>query len=381
MLELPPLSLYIHIPWCVKKCPYCDFNSHEASQSLPEAEYVNALISDFENDWSRIEPRQIHSIFIGGGTPSLFSANSFAVLLKNIRTISGYAEDIEITLEANPGTAEAEKFRAFREIGINRLSIGIQSFEDQQLKNLGRIHSSDESKQSIEIALQSGFDDFNLDLMHGLPGQTTEAALADIKTALSYRPTHLSWYELTIEPNTVFYSKPPSLPDDSLTAELQSNGRAFLDQSNYKQYEVSAYAKENRKSQHNINYWSFGDYIGIGAGAHGKLSNQKSNAIFRTRKHKQPQHYLRSELSRVAEILEVIEADRPLEFLLNALRLRRGFRQAEFEQRTGVPFSTIAKKVESLSNSGMLALDKADSRVRATDKGYQLLNSVLVEFL
>jgi putative oxygen-independent coproporphyrinogen III oxidase len=381
MLELPPLSLYIHIPWCVKKCPYCDFNSHEASQSLPEAEYVNALISDFENDWSRIEPRQIHSIFIGGGTPSLFSANSFAVLLKNIRTISGYAEDIEITLEANPGTAEAEKFRAFREIGINRLSIGIQSFEDQQLKNLGRIHSSDESKQSIEIALQSGFDDFNLDLMHGLPGQTTEAALADIKTALSYRPTHLSWYELTIEPNTVFYSKPPSLPDDSLTAELQSNGRAFLDQSNYKQYEVSAYAKENRQSQHNINYWSFGDYIGIGAGAHGKLSDQKSNAIFRTRKHKQPQHYLRSELSRVAEILEVIEADRPLEFLLNALRLRRGFRQAEFEQRTGVPFSTIAKKVESLSNSGMLALDKADSRVRATDKGYQLLNSVLVEFL
>ena len=381
MLELPPLSLYIHIPWCVKKCPYCDFNSHEASQSLPEAEYVNALISDFENDWSRIEPRQIHSIFIGGGTPSLFSANSFAVLLKNIRTISGYAEDIEITLEANPGTAEAEKFRAFREIGINRLSIGIQSFEDQQLKNLGRIHSSDESKQSIEIALQSGFDDFNLDLMHSLPGQTAEAALADIKTALSYRPTHLSWYELTIEPNTVFYSKPPSLPDDSLTAELQSNGRAFLDQSNYKQYEVSAYAKENRKSQHNINYWSFGDYIGIGAGAHGKLSDQKSNAIFRTRKHKQPQHYLRSELSRVAEILEVIEADRPLEFLLNALRLRRGFRQAEFEQRTGVPFSTIAKKVESLSNSGMLALDKADSRVRATDKGYQLLNSVLVEFL
>jgi len=381
MLELPPLSLYIHIPWCVKKCPYCDFNSHEASQSLPEAEYVNALISDFENDWSRIEPRQIHSIFIGGGTPSLFSANSFAVLLKNIRTISGYAEDIEITLEANPGTAEAEKFRAFREIGINRLSIGIQSFEDQQLKNLGRIHSSDESKQSIEIALQSGFDDFNLDLMHGLPGQTTEAALADIKTALSYRPTHLSWYELTIEPNTVFYSKPPSLPDDSLTAELQSNGRAFLDQSNYKQYEVSAYAKENKKSQHNINYWSFGDYIGIGAGAHGKLSDQKSNAIFRTRKHKQPQHYLRSELSRVAEILEVIEADRPLEFLLNALRLRRGFRQAEFEQRTGVPFSTIAKKVESLSNSGMLALDKTDSRVRATDKGYQLLNSVLVEFL
>ena len=381
MLELPPLSLYIHIPWCVKKCPYCDFNSHEASQSLPEAEYVNALISDFENDWSRIEPRQIHSIFIGGGTPSLFSANSFAVLLKNIRTISGYAEDIEITLEANPGTAEAEKFRAFREIGINRLSIGIQSFEDQQLKNLGRIHSSDESKQSIEIALQSGFDDFNLDLMHGLPGQTAEAALADIKTALSYRPTHLSWYELTIEPNTVFYSKPPSLPDDSLTAELQSNGRAFLDQSNYKQYEVSAYAKENRKSQHNINYWSFGDYIGIGAGAHGKLSNQKRNAIFRTRKHKQPQHYLRSELSRVAEILEVIEADRPLEFLLNALRLRRGFRQAEFEKRTGVPFSTIAKKVEFLSNSGMLTLDKTDSRVRATNKGYQLLNSVLVEFL
>mgnify|MGYP006083743555 FL=1 len=381
MLELPPLSLYIHIPWCVKKCPYCDFNSHEASQSLPEAEYVNALISDFENDWSRIEPRQIHSIFIGGGTPSLFSANSFAVLLKNIRTISGCAEDIEITLEANPGTAEAEKFRAFREIGINRLSIGIQSFEDQQLKNLGRIHSSDESKQSIEIALQSGFDDFNLDLMHGLPGQTAEAALADIKTALSYRPTHLSWYELTIEPNTVFYSKPPSLPDDSLIAELQSNGRAFLDQSNYKQYEVSAYAKEGRQSQHNINYWSFGDYIGIGAGAHGKLSDQKSNAIFRTRKHKQPQHYLRSELSRVAEILEVIEADRPLEFLLNALRLRRGFRQAEFEKRTGVPFSTIAKKVEFLSNSGMLTLDKTDSRVRATNKGYQLLNSVLVEFL
>tara|TARA_B110000438_G_scaffold169225_1_gene161720 strand:- start:6485 stop:7630 length:1146 start_codon:yes stop_codon:yes gene_type:complete len=381
MLELPPLSLYIHIPWCVKKCPYCDFNSHEASQSLPEAEYVNALISDFENDWSRIEPRRIHSIFIGGGTPSLFSANSFAVLLKNIRTISGCAEDIEITLEANPGTAEAEKFRAFREIGINRLSIGIQSFEDQQLKNLGRIHSSDESKQSIEIALQSGFDDFNLDLMHGLPGQTAEAALADIKTALSYRPTHLSWYELTIEPNTVFYSKPPSLPDDSLIAELQSNGRAFLDQSNYKQYEVSAYAKEGRQSQHNINYWSFGDYIGIGAGAHGKLSDQKSNAIFRTRKHKQPQHYLRSELSRVAEILEVIEADRPLEFLLNALRLRRGFRQAEFEKRTGVPFSTIAKKVEFLSNSGMLTLDKTDSRVRATNKGYQLLNSVLVEFL
>jgi putative oxygen-independent coproporphyrinogen III oxidase len=381
MLELPPLSLYIHIPWCIKKCPYCDFNSHEASQSFPEEEYVDALISDFETDWSRIEPRQIHSIFIGGGTPSLFSANNLDVLLKNIRAISGYEEDIEITLEANPGTAEAKKFKAFREIGINRLSIGIQSFEDQQLNNLGRIHNGSEAKQAIEVALQSGFENINLDLMHGLPGQTIEEALADIKTALSYNPTHLSWYELTIEPNTMFYSKPPSLPNAALIEELQSNGRALLNRSNFKQYEVSAYAKENRQSQHNINYWSFGDYIGIGAGAHGKLSDQKTNAILRTRKHKQPQHYLRSELSRVAEILEVAEADRPLEFLLNALRLKSGFMQFEFEQRTGVPFSTIVKKVEYLGNSGMLALDKVDGSVRATDKGYQLLNNVLEEFL
>ena len=379
MLELPPLSLYIHIPWCIKKCPYCDFNSHEFSDALPETEYIAALCGDFDSDLRLIQNRPLQSIFIGGGTPSLFSASAFGNLLDHIRQRCEFSREIEITLEANPGTAEASKFRDYRNAGINRLSMGIQSFDDLQLQKLGRIHNSDEARSAITIARQGGFDNLNLDLMHGLPGQECGAAMADLETALAFEPAHISWYQLTIEPNTVFYSRPPSLPSEPVIDEIQDSGQQLLSSRGYQRYEVSAYSSPANQSIHNLNYWQFGDYIGIGAGAHGKCSFPEQQKVVRTRKLKQPGHYLQAGINREAEINEISREELPLEYLLNSLRTTSGFSVADFESRTGVPFSSIGKKVEYLVSSGLLK--NKGQQITTTDKGFGLLNSVLQEFL
>ncbi len=363
----------------MRKCPYCDFNSHETKSTLPEAEYLAALCADFESELAAIAGREIESIFIGGGTPSLFSATTYAELLAFVQRHTPLARTCEITLEANPGTAEAAKFRAYRDIGINRLSLGIQSFDDRQLRTLGRIHDAAQAKAAIAMASTSGFDNFNLDLMHGLPDQTPDDAANDLRQALEFQPAHLSWYQLTIEPNTVFHSRPPVLPPEPGLLAIQEQGQQLLAGHGYEQYEVSAYARAQQASRHNLNYWRFGDYIGIGAGAHGKLSDAASGTIVRTRKLKQPMHYLANSLDRTAERKAVAQEDLSLEFLLNALRLRQGFTTAQFESRTGLPFSTIGNRVEYLVSQSLLER-KADW-IRPTPRGYEMLNSLLEEFL
>ena len=283
MLKNPPLSLYIHIPWCVEKCPYCDFNSHALKEAIPEQDYVTALIEDLDADIEQFDlsSRQLHSIFIGGGTPSLFSAQAIESLLKQVLSRFSHKPDIEITLEANPGTVEAEKFIGFFNAGVSRLSIGVQSFASDKLIKLGRIHDSNQAKEAAMLATQCGVGSFNLDLMHGLPNQSIDNALDDLKTAISLNPTHISWYQLTIEPNTAFHSKPPKLPQDDVLWEIQDQGVKLLTEAGYIQYEISAYAKPGYQSQHNLNYWQFGDYLGIGCGAHGKITDSKQQKIVR----------------------------------------------------------------------------------------------------
>ena len=384
MLERPPLSLYIHVPWCVRKCPYCDFNSHESKTGLPEKEYVELLLDDFVREKARLnDDNQLVSIFIGGGTPSLFSGNSYSYLLSRIEEQIPFSRDIEITLEANPGTADTERFAAYHDAGINRLSIGIQSFDDRCLDRLGRIHNSDEALSAIEIAKQVGFENFNLDLMHGLPGQSSEQAVKDLQIGIESEPAHVSWYQLTIEPNTVFYHRPPTLPVENVLEEIQTNGHGLLEGKDFHQYEVSAYAMSNRESIHNLNYWSFGDYLGIGAGAHGKLTLPTENKIIRTRKVKQPNHYLSALNGRDAEIKEIPMQERSVEFLMNTLRLREGFNQSQFEKRTGLAFEEIAKRVESQIKKGLMQIVEVDDElsISATSNGYRFLNSVLGGFL
>ena len=379
MLELPPLSLYIHIPWCVKKCPYCDFNSHEAQSDIPESDYVDILCQDFDRDYAFCSGRHLQSIFIGGGTPSLFSAKSFEKILSHIQAKASLSSECEITLEANPGTAEADKFSDYFNAGINRLSLGIQSFDERQLKNLGRIHSSHESRKAIDFARNAGFENFNLDLMHGLPGQNVSDALNDLQTAIDFDPQHISWYQLTIEPNTVFYARPPTLPEEPVLDSLEDAGLALFENSGYQRYEISAFSKEDSHSRHNVNYWEFGDYLGIGAGAHGKITLTEANTIVRTQKHRQPNHYLNNSLQTDLKHNKIPADERAIEFLMNALRSRLGFSESLFQSRTGLPFSAIGKKVEYLIAGGLLK--KENGRIAASDKGYRLLNSLLQEFL
>ncbi len=397
MLAQPPLSLYVHIPWCVKKCPYCDFNSHEfgARSELPQTDYVAALCRDFDSDYALAcegssGGRAIHSVFIGGGTPSLFEARAFDDLLQYIAKTQTpgwlHSQELEITLEANPGTLEAGRFAEFRAAGINRLSIGVQSFADAQLKKLGRIHDSTQARRAIESARSAGFDNFNLDLMHGLPEQTLAAAMADIEAALSFEPPHLSWYQLTIEPNTVFFSKPPPLPKESLLTSVQDAGHALLAANGFEQYEVSAYARDSqRQSRHNLNYWQFGDYLGIGAGAHGKLTLADGGLPRRTRKQRQPENYLRAAPAFTAQSSPIPEEDIALEYLLNTLRTRKGFTRDQFEARTGQPYSTIEGRVASLIDRGLLsdsrAAGAAGTTVTTTERGFRFLNTVLEEFV
>jgi oxygen-independent coproporphyrinogen-3 oxidase len=376
--KLPPLALYVHIPWCIRKCPYCDFNSHAATPELPEQAYIAAVLADLDLDLVHVHDRQLESIFFGGGTPSLFSAQALQALLAGIEQRVRFSPTIEITLEANPGTFEQEKFAAYRALGINRLSIGIQSFQDSKLQALGRIHSASEAILAVKMARQAGFDNFNLDLMHGLPDQSPEEALADLQTAIDLAPTHLSWYQLTMEPNTVFWSKPPVLPEDDVLWDIQEAGQALLAQHGFIQYEVSAYARTNAVAQHNINYWSFGDFIGIGAGAHGKLSDPQGR-IQRTWKTRQPNDYLNPDKPFLAGSATLAAEDLPFEFLMNALRLNDGVELKLFSQRTGLSIATLQEGLSQARLRGLLSADPA--RLTASAQGQLFLNDLLQIFL
>lgn len=381
-LTLPPLSLYIHVPWCVRKCPYCDFNSHKAEETLPEQEYIESLLADLERDMAWVQGRDIQSIFIGGGTPSLLSVKAFEDLFIGLKKKLNFSHDIEITLEANPGTFEAEKFKGYRELGINRLSIGIQSFQDHQLKHLGRIHNGLEAKQAVKLAKDAGFSNFNLDLMHGLPDQSLQDALNDIQQAIDLGPTHISWYQLTIEPNTEFYKYPPQLPQDETLWSIQEAGQALLAQHGFNQYEISAYAQSDKQARHNINYWQFGDYLGIGAGAHGKITvihnDPEKSTIIRTSKTRLPKDYLNQDKIHSVNTEEIALEDRDLEFFMNALRLYQGTTFEIFEQRTGLSIEHCKSKMEHAIEAGLL---ENTNEIKTTSKGQLFLNELLEKFL
>jgi len=423
-LQLPPLSLYVHIPWCVRKCPYCDFNSHavaanavaagahgvaagagsheaagphSAGYGLPEVEYVAQLERDLASQLPWVQGRRLESIFFGGGTPSLFSPAAIGQILEAAERAIGFAPDIEITLEANPGTFEQEKFSGYRAAGVNRLSIGVQSFDPRQLENLGRIHSGDEAAAALGMARRAGFDNINLDLMHGLPEQTEEAALADLERAVSLGPEHISWYQLTIEPNTAFYSAPPVTPGSKLIASMQGCGREYLASRGYARYEVSAYSGAGQVSRHNLNYWSFGDYLGIGAGAHGKVTLPGEGRILRSRRTRAPRHYLSGVGTGAAAALSgasgelihrelapphcdyIEREDLPLEFLMNALRLVEGVSLETFGRYTGLPLAALQRQWPALE--AMELVQPLERRIAASPFGFDYLDEILQRFL
>ena len=390
LTALPPLSLYIHFPWCEKKCPYCDFNSHQikdvdsslgikVSQGFDEVRYIKALITDLETELPRIWGRQVHSIFIGGGTPSLLSANGMHELLSAIRARVNLEPDCEITMEANPGSVETEKFAGFAKAGINRVSLGIQSFQNEQLKALGRIHNGEEAKRAIAIAMQH-FKSVNLDLMFGLPNQTLEGAKADIETALSFKTPHLSFYNLTLEPNTYFASFPPKLPNEDEVDAIFEQNLALLEAAGYRRYEVSAYAQKDQECKHNLNYWRFGDYIGIGAGAHGKISFP--DKITRQVRERHPETYMQGMETKgnaLVEAREIPAKDLPFEFMLNTLRLTDGVDTVTFSERTGLPLNAVSKGLDEASKKGLLDLNP--SKLKATKQGLRYLNNLQELFL
>ena len=376
-MTLPPLGLYIHLPWCERKCPYCDFNSHEA-QDIPEDAYIDALLRDLSADLPLVQDRPVDTLFIGGGTPSLFSGAAVKRLLREIGQLLTLSPDLEATMEANPGSAEAEKFADFREAGINRLSLGIQSFQDAQLQALGRVHDSEQAHAAIGYAKAAGFDSINLDLMHGLPQQDCAAAMEDLRSAISYQPAHLSWYQLTIEANTVFHSCPPRLPAEDQLADIQDDGERLLAAEGYRQYEVSAYSQPDYQCRHNLNYWRFGDYLGIGAGAHGKISAD-DGSITRYAKRRQPPAYMSCAHGEFAATRHTIaREDLSGEFMLNALRLNAGFTTAEFEARTGLDASEMEPALAQLAEKGLLEQD--NNGIRTTAQGRRFLDSVVMEF-
>lgn len=383
LTALPPLSLYIHFPWCVKKCPYCDFNSHEARDAqgqagFPEKEYLDALRTDLEMALPLIWGRKIYTIFIGGGTPSLLSAAGLDRLLSDVRTLLPLDSDCEITMEANPGTFEAEKFKSYRASGVNRLSIGIQSFSGRHLQALGRIHDDGEARRAVDIAV-ANFDNFNLDLMYALPSQTLEEAQRDIETALSYQPPHLSLYHLTMEPNTLFAKYPPALPDDDASADMQDMIAELTAANGYQHYEVSAYAKAGRRARHNLNYWEFGDYLGIGAGAHSKLSFP--HRILRQARYKQPKAYMEQVAlgAPLQEEREIGREEMGFEFMLNTLRLCEGFEPRLFMERTGMALNAIERQLNAAEAKGLLYRDH--QIIRPTELGQRFLNDLQEMFL
>ena len=379
---LPPLALYIHFPWCERKCPYCDFNSHQikdGKSGFDEARYLKSLIADLETELPRIWGRQVHSIFIGGGTPSLLSGSGMQELLSAVRARINLEPDAEITMEANPGSVETEKFATFAKAGINRVSLGIQSFQDEQLKALGRIHNGKEARAAIAIALEH-FKSVNIDLMYGLPKQTLEQARDDIETALSFNTPHLSLYNLTLEPNTYFASFPPQLPNEETIDAIFEQNLALLSKAGYQRYEVSAYAKKGQECKHNLNYWRFGDYIGIGAGAHGKISFP--DKVTRQLREKHPEQYMQAMETQghaLVEARDVTAQDLPFEFMLNVLRLSEGVQTITFSERTGLPLSMISKELSEASNKGLL--DSNPTVLKASEQGFRYLNNLQEIFL
>lgn len=376
---MPPLSLYVHIPWCIKKCPYCDFNSHAAKADLPESLYIDALLKDLDFDLKRYAiTRPIHSIFIGGGTPSLFSPESIDRLIVGIRQRVAFEAYLEITLEANPGTFESSKFKEFNALGINRLSIGVQSFNEDLLKRLGRVHSGQEAIKAAEIAHDAGFTNFNLDLMFGLPGAVPGDSERDMTTAISLKPTHISFYQLTLEPNTLFHKFPPKLPDDEFIFTTQKNCQGLLADNGYQQYEISAYAQSGKQCQHNVNYWQFGDYLGIGAGAHGKISLALPNQIIRSFKPKSPEIYLKNPSENGGNQTISVE-ELPLEFIMNQLRLRNGFTLNHYQAMTGLDATTLQPALSNCQQQGLITLE--NDHYACTDKGWDFLDTVLGKFI
>jgi len=396
MLSVPPLSLYIHLPWCVAKCPYCDFNSHALDGELPEERYIDALLADLEVDLPRVWGRPVVSVFLGGGTPSLFSASAIERLLSGVRARLPLAPGAEVTMEANPGTVEHDRFEAYRAAGVNRISLGVQTFDDEQLRTLGRIHSGGEAERAIEAVKAAGFERFNLDLMWALPGQSVEHALADIERALAFGPRHLSHYQLTLEPNTVFAKHPPSLPDEDTVIAMQDACAERLARQGLHAYEISAWAETGQESIHNLNYWRFGDYLGIGAGAHGKLTLPAEERIVRTRRKSHPRPYLKAlEDGRfIAEEKAVATGELAFEYFLNRLRLDEAIALAEFEDRTGLAAESITGGIARAVELGLVEIPAADCRgydpdtrmdrttvLRRTERGHRYLNDLQALFL
>ena len=378
---LPPLSLYIHLPWCVRKCPYCDFNSHERSGALPEAAYLAALLADLEQEMPDVQQREITSIFFGGGTPSLLSPDFYDRLLRTLSQRLTLAPDCEITLEANPGTVEQDRFNGFRQAGINRLSIGVQSFDEGHLRALGRIHGGAEALRAAEQARRAGFENLNLDLMHALPGQSSDQALADLRQAIALAPTHISWYELTIEPNTAFFRAPPTQPDGDSMADTEAVGFALLAAAGYGRYEVSAFARPDQRCRHNLNYWAFGDYLALGAGGHGKVTRDTSHGrqLLRYRKTRMPADYL-AEGGTARRGATIVSADElPGEFMMNALRLVNGVETTTFTARTGLPLSTLAAPLSRARQQGLM-VDTPD-HLACTPLGLAHLNHTVGLFM
>ena len=374
-----PLSLYIHTPWCIKKCPYCDFHSHALRGALPEDAYVNALIRDIENDLPLAAGRRLVSIFLGGGTPSLFSPHAIEKIVCAVNTRLPFSNDIEITLEANPGAADHQRFRGFRAAGVNRLSIGVQSFQDEQLKTLGRVHDSSAATQAIKAAQKAGFDNLNIDIMHGLPHQTLEDALYDLRTALSFSTTHLSWYQLTLEPNTAYFKNPPALPEEDLMDEIQTSGQQRLAEANFEHYEVSGYCQAQRACRHNLNYWEFGDYLGIGAGAHSKITDLTTGVVTRRSKRRQPALYLSEQQQFIAETHTLDEKEVALEFMMNALRLYKTIPVALFKERTGLSYEDINAPLEKARALGLIEWNSV--ALTATRQGRRFLNDLIATFM
>ena len=376
----PPLGLYIHMPWCEKKCPYCDFNSHLVEE-LPEADYINALLIDLEQDLPLVWGRSVETIFIGGGTPSLFSGEAIDRLFSGLRALLNISANAEITIESNPGSADIEHFRAYRDCGVNRLSIGVESFSDVHLQTLGRVHDARLAHQAFDSARQAGFDNINLDLMYGLPAQTLQQALADLEQAIALKPEHISHYQLTIEPNTQFHHQPPAqMPDDDLAWQQQKASQDLLTDENYQQYEISAYCRDKHQSRHNLNYWKFGDYIGIGAGAHGKITLPGVNRILRRVRKRQPTAYLQSGgRDTISSEIELKPSDRVFEFMLNALRLTDGFKSSEFAETTGLSLGEIQPVLQKAQDLGLLGLEQW--QICPSERGFQYLNDLQLMFL
>jgi oxygen-independent coproporphyrinogen-3 oxidase len=387
-----PLTLYVHMPWCVRKCPYCDFNSHQLKSARPDSAYVGALLRDLERELQRAPGRTIECVFFGGGTPSLFEPEDFAHFLAQVRSLADVRRDAEITLEANPGTIERGRFAGYAQAGVNRVSLGAQSFDPRSLQRLGRIHSPEDTERAVAELQAAGIHNFNLDMMYALPGQSVEESLHDMRHACSLGPSHISFYQLTLEAGTVFYSRPPSLPDEETAWRMQTEGQEILAEAGFEQYEVSAYARPGARCRHNLNYWLFGDYIGIGAGAHGKLSMSVPGRILRTVKPKQPGEYqvqamrnpvscgdVRSGIESLGECHIVAARDLPFEFMLNALRLNEGFRQECFVERTGLSIDSVAAKIREVQQRGLLEVHRGGWQPTAL--GRRFLNDLQAAFL